>query len=213
MASSSARRSSSRPAAAAAGTGAARTKNESAAAAAAVDCLPPTESALSDNDDDDDDSNRQAVIAALLVRAYHMPGNTSWWQDWYQYIINNHAVLGIWFHHQYHPVSRKMRICFLLASALFGLALTNIIYLAFVFTDTDYNRGYVTIHVTNATDYYTTTVTPTSGIVAPTVLDKAVSSVLSVTNGNIALWTIGSALHALFDNVIWALAACTWYVM
>jgi hypothetical protein len=213
MASSSARRSSSRPAAAAAGIGAARTKNESAAAVAA-DCLPPTESALSDDnddDDDDDDSNRQAVIAALLVRAYHLPGNTSWWQDWYQYIINNHAVLGIWFHHQYHPVSRKMRICFLLASALFGLALTNIIYLAFVFTDTDYNRGYVTIHVINATDY--TSVTTGIGAPPPTVLDTAVSSVLSVTNGNIALWTIGSALHALFDNVIWALAACTWYVL
>jgi hypothetical protein len=207
---------------AAAASPATRAKHESVAAtAAAEDHLPqlPTESALGDDDendnDDNDDVHRHAVMAALLVRAYHLPGNTSWWQDWYQYIINNHAVLGIWFHHAYHPVSRHMRICFLLASALFGLALTNIIYLAFVFSDTNYNRGYVMIRVTNATAVAATTVAGggDAAIAAPTVLDTAVvSSVLSVTNGNIALWTIGSALHALFDNVIWALAACTWYV-
>lgn len=30
------------------------------------------------------------------------------------------------------------------------------------------------------------------------------------SSNSIALWTIGAALHALYDNVIWSLAACTY---
>ena len=138
---------------------------------------------------------RDQVIPLLLVRAYHLPNHT-WYQDWMQYMTNNHPVLGIVWHHRYHPVKRLVRIASLIGSMLFGLALTNIIYLAFVFSDTDYDKAYISVDPT---------ATASSG---NAVVDTAVPA-LSVTNGNIALWTIGAALHAAYDNLIWSLAACS----
>jgi hypothetical protein len=142
-------------------------------------------------------AHRDAVIPALLVRAYHLPKNTTWMQDWTQYMTNNHPVLGICWHHKYHPVGRFLRVLSLMGSILFGLALTNIIYLAFVFSETNYDKQYVEVH-TNLT------------ATGQPDIDSNVAA-LSVTNGNIALWTIGAFLHATFDNLIWALSACTWY--
>jgi hypothetical protein len=84
----------------------------------------------------------------------------------------------------------------LIGSVLFGLVITNFIYLAFVFTQTNYDRQYVELR-TNATR---------TGLYDD--LDDNIS-VLSVTNGNIALWTIGAFIHSVFDNCIWALAACS----
>jgi hypothetical protein len=143
---------------------------------------------------------RDAVIPPLLMRAYHLPGN-NWKQDWVQYMTNNHPFLGIFCHHKYHPVTRTVRIFSLIGSILFGLALTNIIYLAFVFSDTDYDKTYIAVPA-NMTD----SLTGQENVDA--LLDQEVKA-LSVTNGSIALWTIGAFLHATYDNVIWALAACT----
>jgi hypothetical protein len=137
---------------------------------------------------------RDEVIPLLLVRAYHLPHNT-WYQDWVQYMTNNHPVLGIFWHHRYHPVKRIVRIASLIGSMLFGLALTNIIYLAFVFSKTDYDKSYVEVH-------------PTTATTGNMIVDSAVPA-LSVTNGNIALWTIGSFLNAAYDNLIWSFAACS----
>jgi len=142
---------------------------------------------------------RDAVIPPLLMRSYHLPGN-NWTQDWWQYMTNNHPLVGICFHHKYHPVTTTVRIFSLIGSCLFGLALTNIIYLAFVFSDTDYDTVYVEVPTTNST--------LTGQAYVDSVVDTNISA-LSVTNGNIALWTIGAALHATYDNVIWALAACS----
>jgi len=139
-------------------------------------------------------ARRDAVQAPLLMRAYHLPGN-NWLQDWSQYMYNNHPVFGICVHDRFHPVKTTARVLSLIGSILFGLAVTNIIYLAFVFTDTDYDTAYVEVS-TNAT------------LTGKPAVDGNVSA-LSVTNGNIVLWTIGAALHATYDNVIWSLAACT----
>lgn len=141
---------------------------------------------------------KDAVTRALLVRACHLPNNT-WMQDWKQYMVNNHPILGICFHHKYHPVRGLVRAFSLVGSILFGLAVTNIIYLAFVFTATDYGKSYVTVQ-SNVT------------VTGQPCVDSNVVPALSVTNGNIALWTVGAFLNACFDNLIWALAACTWYV-
>ena len=143
---------------------------------------------------------RDAVIPPLLMRAYHLPGN-NWKQDWVQYMTNNHPIVGIFCHHKYHPVTRIVRIFSLIGSILFGLALTNIIYLAFVFSDTDYDKTYIAVPA-NMTNSLTGQET------VDALLDQEVKT-LSVTNGSIALWTIGAFLHATYDNVIWALAACT----
>lgn len=143
---------------------------------------------------------RDAVIPPLLMRSYHLPGN-NWKQDWVQYMINNHPIVGIFCHHKYHPVTRTVRIFSLIGSILFGLALTNIIYLAFVFSDTDYDKTYIAVPAN-----MTNSLTGQENVDA--LLDQEVKT-LSVTNGSIALWTIGAFLHATYDNVIWALAACT----
>lgn len=141
---------------------------------------------------------RESVVVALTTRSYHLPGNKTWRKDWYDYMTNNHPILGICFHHPYHPVKRRMRIVYLIGSMLFGLAITNIIYIAFVFSDADYDKTYAEYRSNSTTT-------------GAEVIDKNVLT-LSVTNGNIALWSVGSAVHALFDNLIWALTACTWYV-
>jgi hypothetical protein len=140
---------------------------------------------------------RDQVIPLLLVRAYHLPNN-NWYQDWVQYMTNNHPVWGIFWYHRYHPVTRTVRIFSLIGSMLFGLAITNIIYLAFVFSSTDYDTSYVEVHVPTSEGTST----------GNTIVDNTVPA-LSVTNGNIALWTIGAFLHASYDNLIWSLAACS----
>jgi hypothetical protein len=138
---------------------------------------------------------RAEVIPLLLMHAYHLPGYT-WKQDLWQYLSNNHPLFGIWWHHRHHPLGAGVRTVSLISSILFGLAVTNIIYLAFVFTQYDPDKEYIAIS-TNITQ---------TGLQQD--LDAAVPS-LSVTTGNIALWTVGSLIHGFYDNTIWALAACT----
>lgn len=140
---------------------------------------------------------RDTVIPLLLIRAYHLP-NYNYYQDLRQYMCNNHPVLGIFLHHKYHPIQRTIRIISLIGSMLFGLAITNIIYLAFVFADTEYDKAYVEVKMDSETGATT----------GNTFVDNTVPA-LSLTNGNIALWTIGAMLHASFDNLIWSLAACS----
>lgn len=114
-------------------------------------------------------------------------------------MTNNHPLFGICLHHKYHPIKPCVRLVSLVGSILFGLAVTNIIYLSFVFTNHSYDHTYLDIK-TNATQ----------GIQTGTAfIDENVEPALTVTNGNIALWTVGAALHAVYDNIVWSLAACT----
>ena len=149
-----------------------------------------------EEEEEDDEEERQTIASLLLVHAYHLPGN-NWTQDLWQYLTNNHPILGICLHHRYHPLSWKLRVASLIGSTLFGLALTNLVYLAFVFAANDdtFDKEYMTLE-TNATR---------TGLYKD--LDDTVSS-LSVTNGNIVLWTVGALIHGLYDNTIWALATC-----
>lgn len=142
----------------------------------------------------EDAAYRDEIVPALLMRSYHLPGQNIC-QDWIQYMVNNHPVFGICCHHQHHPVKRTVRVFSLIGSICFGLAITNMIYLAFVFTDTDYDKAYVE---------YSANVTATGNA----NFDDNITG-LTVTSGNLALWTIGAALHAFYDNVIWSCAACT----
>lgn len=142
-----------------------------------------------------DAQERALYVRPLLMHSYHLPGY-NWRQDWWQYITNNHPVFGICFHHRHHPLGVKVRIASLIGSVLFGLAVTNIIYLAFVFTEYDPEQEYFSV---------TTNITKTGW---QDDFDQTVSSI-SVTSGNIALWTVGALLHGFYDNCIWALAACS----
>jgi hypothetical protein len=113
----------------------------------------------------------------------------------YEYLKNNHPLFGICFHHPLHPVSRSLSFAAFLGSMVFGLAITNIVYLAFVLEEKDFDES-----------YYAATISG-EGVTGNENFDSLVTEV-NVTSGMIALWTVGAALHALYDNMIWSVAAC-----
>lgn len=89
-----------------------------------------------------------------------------------------------------------MRCVAFLGSIIFGLAITNIIYMAFIFEGQQFNKAVVNVTITD------------QEITGNAALDQQLSQI-DVTSGMIALWTVGAALNGLYDNLIWAVAACT----
>jgi hypothetical protein len=79
---------------------------------------------------------------------------------------------------------------------VFGLAITNIVYLAFVMEDKDFEESYFAATISD------------QGVTGNDSFDSLMTEV-NVTSGMIALWTVGAALNALYDNMIWSVAACT----
>jgi hypothetical protein len=158
------------------------------------------------NNNEGDQELREQVVPYLLMRAYHLPGYT-WRQDLWQYLTNNHPLFGIFCHHKWHPIGATMRALALVGSIMFGMATTNIIYLAFVFTHQNYEKTYLnvtTTTTTGATGY--TNFTTSNHFVDDNVPD----TLLTLSNGNIALWTVGAALNAFYDNTVWSIAAWSW---
>jgi hypothetical protein len=78
------------------------------------------------------------VMTALATRAFHLPGY-GYLSDWKHYVCNNHLIFGICCHHPLHPFTTKQRCLNLLGSALFGLAITNVIWLGYIYYDQDPN--------------------------------------------------------------------------
>ncbi|KAL7536323.1 hypothetical protein ACHAWF_005433 [Thalassiosira exigua] len=125
------------------------------------------------------EAQRRRFARRLAARAYHFPGNT-WCEDWIQYTSNTHLVFGIFFHHPLHPVTGRERCVILLGSVAVGLLMSNLIYLWFV------SAGY------GKDD---------------TVL--SLGGTVDVTKLMIALWTLGSVAHSIFDLSLWHIKACT----
>jgi hypothetical protein len=124
----------------------------------------------------------------------HLPGY-SYGEDLFQYIYNRHPVLGLVWRHPLHPVGTKIRVVCLIGSVCFGLAMSNLIYFAFWFSDMDFNKNYADM-VTQKISFRDN-------------FDSEMSAATSAfSNGNLALWTVGSGLHALFDNSLWSTAVC-----
>jgi hypothetical protein len=145
------------------------------------------------------------LIAALGLRSYHLPGN-NWCQDWLQYFANNHPIFGICCHHKGHPIGMRMRIINLFGSIVFGLCVTNVIWLWFLYSTEDANTALVTISSggfslggNNATN--NATIINNDSIIVS-------GQGIQLTEGMVALWTVGGGLHALFDNTIWYVTAC-----
>ena len=126
------------------------------------------------------EAQRRRFIRRLAARAYHFPGNT-WCEDWMQYTKNTHLVFGIFFHHPLHPVTSRERCIILLGSVAVGLLLSNLIYLWFAHYDIGINDTVISF--------------------GPEALD--------VTKLMIALWTLGSFVHTIFDLSVWHIKACT----
>lgn len=139
-------------------------------------------------------SLRNAIIPHLLMRSYHLPGY-NYWEDLGQYLTNNHPVFGLCCHHKLHPIKFKIRFISLIGSVLFGLAVTNIVFISFALTKKNgYNDTYWQYQFGNFST-------------GSEAVDQQVFQI-QVTQGNIALWTIGSATHALYDTVMWEMATC-----
>lgn len=130
--------------------------------------------------------------------AFHLPGN-NWWQDLYQYNINTHPLFGICWHHPLHPIRRGVRLAALFGSVAFGLAITNIVALFFLLNDNNaLNKSYYHITIIDKNVTHSSTV------------NNQVDSI-NINTAMILLWTVGGALHALYDNTIWAVASCSWF--
>lgn len=132
-------------------------------------------------------AERDDLIALLRRRSMHLPGN-NWFQDWIQFIRNNHPLLGVCLHHHLHPLKFEQRIYILIASISFGLLATNLVFLYFVYSTEDFDDKVFRIYLeVRGGDYRP----------------------LEISQGMISLWATNGLLHALFDVSMWHLSACT----
>lgn len=142
---------------------------------------------------------KDPIFTALAWRAYHIP-SYGCCEDWFQYFANNHPLLGICCHHPRHPIRTPMRLLNLFASVVFGLLITNMIWLFFVLNqEHDADTALVTISLGD----------PDNGLNATRLESiNEGSNEIEITEGMVLLWTLGGGLHALFDNTVWYLSAC-----
>mmetsp|Transcript_23620 Transcript_23620/g.33140 ORF Transcript_23620/g.33140 Transcript_23620/m.33140 type:complete len:338 (-) Transcript_23620:63-1076(-) len=146
------------------------------------------------------------VVPALAARSYHLEGN-SFCEDWFQYFMNNHPIFGICCHHKYHPVGFAERIVALIGSLAFGLAITNIFFLSFIFTDEEYQEAIISVSINknaSATNVFSDFKDQTISDDDKTTDDNT----LVVTYGMILLWTVGGGMHSCFDLSVWYISAC-----
>ena len=173
------------------------------------------------------------ITNALANRAFHLPGY-SYCADWCQYIVNNHMLFGMCCRHPKHPIGTRMRALNLLGSALFGLAITNVIWLGYIYYDEDPdsilfkisfksaadNMNNMSSNMTDAFGNVTEAISnnnnnnnPSFEIILPgTFKDEhtaeTIGNTLKVTKGMLFLWTVGGASHAIYDSSIWYASAC-----
>ncbi|KAL7575851.1 hypothetical protein ACA910_003169 [Epithemia clementina (nom. ined.)] len=156
------------------------------------------------------DWERDELMPALANRNYHLPGN-GWCADWFQYFCNTHPVFGICCYHRLHPVKFPMRLLQLVGSIVFGLLVTNLIWLFLVYDETlDADRAIVTVSIgggTNETDWLDSLSDRHSSNVTEDI-ETTTPTTVQVTEGMIFLWTVGGMIHAFHDNTIWFLTAC-----
>ena len=101
------------------------------------------------------DSERDKLVQLLALQSYHLPGN-SWLQDWSQFMANNHPVFGICCHNKLHPIKSFTRIVALIGTITFGLAITNLFYVFFLWNP-EYDRVLASIATSDGTELVLTT--------------------------------------------------------
>jgi hypothetical protein len=127
------------------------------------------------------DSKTEELVQLLALQSYHLPGN-SWMQDWFQFMANNHPVFGVCCHNKVHPIKSCTRIVALVGSITFGLAITNLFYVFYLWNP-EYDRVLASVATDNGTEYVLTT-------------------------GMLLLWTVGGGVHCSFNLAMWHIAAC-----
>ncbi|GAX28122.1 hypothetical protein FisN_6Lh061 [Fistulifera solaris] len=152
-----------------------------------------------------DDEKR--IAAALALRSFHLP-EYSLLQDWWQYMVNHHPVWGICCHHRLHPLELKMRLLYFVGSVMFGLAVTNGMWLIFIWAEVDEQQAVLTIRFgeqkynDDLTAEYNQQPEEDAGLLFQN------DGEVIITRGMILLWTIGGTLHAFFDQTIWLITTC-----
>ena len=139
------------------------------------------------------------LVSALADGAYHLP-EYSWCQDWVQYMTNNHPLFGICCHHKRHPVSAWTRVLGLLGSILCGLTISNLFYL-WALQNQQYARPILSISLISNTTQVDSFVGANATVTAP-------NETVNVSALMALLWTVGGAAQAIYDNLIWSIAAC-----
>jgi len=127
--------------------------------------------------------DENTIVPLLAGRSTHLPGNT-WYQDWIEWMKNNHILLGICLHHPLHPLGWEKRFVALIGSIAFGLSSTTVMYLWDVY---DPERMRETLFYVPFMD-----------------------GNFVVTKGMLLLWSLGGAAHSAFDLMVWYIMA--WYV-
>lgn len=127
------------------------------------------------------DPEEATLVQCLAMQAYHLPGNT-WKQDWWQYMLNNHPVFGVFFHHPKHPIKCCTRFVAMIGTIVVGLAVTNVFYLFFQLNP-QFNQPLVTVAIDDQSN-------------------------TTLTTGMLLLWTVGGAIHTFYNLLQWHIAAC-----
>jgi hypothetical protein len=154
-----------------------------------------------ENENDDDDARMDDVIRyKLSKRSYHLPGNT-FLQDLFMYVRNNHSVFGICCHHRLHPVTIRHRLVILMGSLSFGLTMTNVVYLLFLWGVMGPNVMHddVAVSISLGLD---------GDVVDAITTERDMQ--IDISRGMSILWTIGAACHSLFDLALWHMIACAY---
>ena len=146
---------------------------------------------------------QERKITTLLGEgAYHLPEN-NWWQDWLQYIRNNHPFFAVCFQYKLHPIPRWMRGVGLFGSIMFGLVITNIMFIWQLNQEAEEDTTLYKLPSGEIAVYDGNTITYLDD-------ESAVAEYTEVSStGVVFLWTVGSLAHALFDSLIWYATSCS----
>ena len=141
------------------------------------------EAVVTDSDVEDVDGEISSRLKFYLAdRRYHLPGNGSC-QDWIQFFLNNHPLLGMCCHHPLHPLKFSIRVVMLITSFAFGLGATSLVIIWYWYDDGTGSK-LVTIQYSEKGE-------------------------ITITEEMVALFVFGSALHSAFDLMVWHIFACT----
>ena len=150
-------------------------------------------------------AEERAIQKKLGQGAYHLPGNNAP-QDFLQYIRNNHPLFATCCQSPLHPISKPMRAVSLLGSIMFGLILTNFIFMWQLYeqeNDTEIIKlpdgRYA---VSDGAEYHVV------GDDNHSAAQMLAPSFEVSSTAMIVLWTAGSAAHSLFDTFLWYATSC-----
>jgi hypothetical protein len=126
------------------------------------------------------------LIRLLGMRSAHLPG-LNWYQDWLQFMKNNHPMFGLCFHHPLHPLRVRERIYICIASVSFGLLATNCVFLYYMMSAEDFDEKIFRIYIQ---------------------VKEGTFQPLEISNGMAALWIYNGIAHSIFDLSLWHISAC-----